>query len=142
MRTRQPKWQPGAGGRGCVVRSDTRSSPDRPADAPATPGGLSAAEAEARRRRGEGNVAVIGTSRSYARILRPNVFNSYNSILFTIGAALLSLGRYSDALISVGLGVLNAAISAVQEIRAKRQLDHLQLLARGTVVVVRDAQDT
>jgi cation-transporting ATPase E len=54
---------------------------------------------------------------------------------------LLSLGRYSDALVSVGTGVLNAAISAVQEIRAKRQLDRLQLLARGTVVVVRDGRE-
>jgi cation-transporting P-type ATPase E len=104
--------------------------------------GLSSAEAEARRRRGEGNVSVTGTSRSYARILRTNVFSLYNTILFVIGAALLVLGRYSDALISVGLGVLNAAISAVQEIRAKRQLDRLQLLARGTVVVLRDGRET
>ena len=93
--------------------------------------GLSTSEAEAARRRGEGNVSVTGTSRSYARILRTNVFNLYNSILFIIGGALLAMGRYNDALISVGLGVLNAAISAVQEIRAKRQLDQLQLLARG-----------
>ena len=104
--------------------------------------GLSTSEAEAARRRGEGNVSVTGTSRTYVRILRTNVFNFYNSILFIIGGALLALGRYNDALISVGLGVLNAAISAVQEIRAKRQLDRLQLLARGTVVVVRDGRDT
>jgi cation-transporting ATPase E len=109
---------------------------------PASTLGLSTSEAEAARRRGEGNVSVTGTSRSYARILRTNVFNLYNSILFIIGGALLAMGRYNDALISVGLGVLNAAISAVQEIRAKRQLDRLQLLARGTVVVVRDGRDT
>ena len=104
--------------------------------------GLSSSEAEARRRRGESNVSVTGTSRTYARILRTNVFSLYNTILFVIGGALLALGRYNDALISVGLGVLNAAISAVQEIRAKRQLDRLQLLARGTVVVVRDGRET
>ena len=112
----------------------------RAEDAPAAEG-LSSAEAETRRRRGAGNVSVTGSSRSYTRILRTNVFNFYNSILFAIGAALLSLGRYSDALVSVGLGVLNAGISAAQEIRAKRQLDQLQLLARGTVVVVRDGVD-
>jgi cation-transporting P-type ATPase E len=104
--------------------------------------GLSGGEAAARRRRGEGNETVTGTSRTYARILRTNVFSLYNTILFVIGAALLALGRYNDALISVGLGVLNAAISAVQEIRAKKQLDRLQLLARGTVVVLRDGRDT
>jgi cation-transporting ATPase E len=104
--------------------------------------GLSSSEAAARRRRGEGNDSVTGTSRTYARILRTNVFSLYNTILFVIGGALLAMGRVNDAVISVGLGVLNAAISAVQEIRAKRQLDRLQLLARGTVVVLRDGTDT
>ena len=103
--------------------------------------GLTSDEAEARRRRGEANRAVSASSRTYGRILRTNVFNLYNTILFVIGAALLALGRYGDAVISVSIGLLNAAVSAVQEIRAKRQLDRLQLLARGTVVVVRDGRD-
>jgi cation-transporting ATPase E len=103
--------------------------------------GLTSREAEARRRRGEGNVAVSASSRSYARILRTNVFSFFNMILFVIGAALLALGRYSDAFTSVGLGLVNAAISAVQEIRAKRKLDRLQLLDRGRVTVVRAGRD-
>ena len=103
--------------------------------------GLSAAEAEARRRRGEGNAAVSRSSRSYARILRTNVFSFFNLILFSIGVALLALGRVNDAVVSVGLGLVNAAISAVQEIRAKRKLDRLQLLSRSTVTVVRDGRD-
>ena len=105
------------------------------------PLGLGAADAEARRRRGEGNTTVRGSSRSYARILRTNVFSFFNVILFVIGAALLALGRYSDAFTSVGLGLVNAAIGAVQEIRAKRKLDRLQLLSRGRVTVVRDGRD-
>ncbi|WP_246066015.1 HAD-IC family P-type ATPase [Geodermatophilus aquaeductus] len=118
----------------------TQSPPPAPRTADA--GGLTAAEARARHRRGEGNVAVSAGSRSYGVILRTNVFSFFNVILFTIGAALLALGRYSDAFTSVGLGLVNAAISAVQEIRAKRKLDRLQLLARGTVTVVRDGADT
>ncbi len=107
----------------------------------AVPVGLTQAEAAARRRRGEGNTATRGSSRSYAVILRTNVFSFFNVILFVIGAALLALGRYSDAFTSVGLGLVNAAISAVQEIRAKRKLDRLQLLSRGRVTVVRDGED-
>jgi cation-transporting ATPase E len=103
--------------------------------------GLTGEEADARRQRGEANVAVSGTSRTYTTIVRANVFSFYNTILFAIGAALLALGRYSDALISVGLGLVNAVISAVQEIRAKRKLDRLQLLDRTPVLVVRDGRE-
>src|SRR3954463_2403609 len=107
----------------------------------APPAGLSTVEAEQRRRAGEGNAAVAGGMRTYARILRTNVFNFYNTILFVIGAALLALGRYNDALVSVGLGLVNAALSAVQEIRAKRKLDQLQLLNQAVVHVLRDGRD-
>ena len=103
--------------------------------------GLTGTEADVRLRRGEANTAISGTSRTYARILRTNVFSFYNTILFVIGAALLALGRYSDALISVGLGLVNAVISAGQEIRAKRKLDRLQLLDRAPVLVVRDGRE-
>ena len=102
------------------------------------PAGLDGAEAAARRQRGEANTAVSGGSRTYREILRTNVFAFFNVILFAIGVALVGLGRYSDALISVGLGLINAMISTVQEIRAKRKLDRLQLLDRSSVVVVRD----
>ncbi|WP_212612767.1 hypothetical protein [Pseudonocardia hierapolitana] len=61
------------------------------------PAGLTSAEAAALRRAGEANTPVTGTSRSYATILRTNVFSFYNSILFVIGAALLAMGRYNDA---------------------------------------------
>src|SRR5690349_15074644 len=105
------------------------------------PGGLSAAEAAERRRRGEGNTAVSGTTRSYGQILRSNVFSFFNTVLFVIGIALLVLGRYSDAFASGGLGLVNAVSSAVQEIRAKRKLDRLQLLDRAAVTVVRDGQE-
>ena len=105
------------------------------------PSGLSAAEAQERRRRGEANTAVSGTTRGYGQILRSNVFSFFNTILFVIGIALLVLGRYSDAFTSVGLGLVNAVISAVQEIRAKRKLDRLQLLDRAAVTVVRDGRE-
>jgi cation-transporting ATPase E len=110
-------------------------------EATASPTGLTSAEVEARRRAGEANAPVAGTSRTYATILRTNVFSFYNTILFVIGAVLLALGRYNDAFVSVGLGLVNAVISAGQEIRAKRKLDGLQLLDQAPVVVVRDGTE-
>ncbi|MCD2186346.1 HAD-IC family P-type ATPase [Actinomycetospora soli] len=107
-----------------------------------TTAGLTAAEAARRAREGRANTPVRGSSRTTATILRTTVFSFYNNILFVIGIALLALGRYSDALVSVGLGIINAALSAVQELRARRALDRLQLLAREPVTVLRDGVET
>ena len=100
--------------------------------------GLTEAQAQQEARAGRANTPVSGSGRTTGRILRTTVFSFYNNTLFVIGIALLALGRYSDALVSVGLGIINAALAAVQELRAKRQLDRLQLLAREPVTVVRD----
>ena len=110
-------------------------------DGAATARGLSEAEAADRLRRGESNTTPTASTRSYATILRTNVFSFFTIILFVIGVALLAMGRYSDALISVGLGLINALISATQEIRAKHKLDQLQLLDRTPVVAVRDGAE-
>ncbi len=83
-----------------------------------------------------------GSGRSYWGIAHTNLFTFFNNLLFAIGIALVALGQYSDAFVSVGLGLVNAAISAVQEIRAKRKLDRLQLLDRAPVLVVRDGRET
>ena len=103
--------------------------------------GLTESEARTRRQRGEGNDTGLTPSRSYWDIARANLFTLFNNILFTIGVALIALGRTNDALTSVGLGLINALISTVQEIRAKRQLDQIALVNRPTVTVVRDGRE-
>ncbi len=103
--------------------------------------GLSDAEAQQRTRHGETNATNRSATRSYAAILRTNVFSFYNTILFAIGAVLLSLGRYNDTFITVGIGATNAVISSVQELRAKRKLDRLHLLDQDHVVVVRSGRE-
>src|SRR5919202_806798 len=103
--------------------------------------GLTESEARARRQRGEGNNSGARTGRSYWDIVRTNLFSLFNNILFAIGVALIALGRYNDALTSVGLGLINALISTVQEIRAKRQLDRIALINSPRVTVVREGRE-
>ncbi|MBW0102885.1 HAD-IC family P-type ATPase [Pseudonocardia sp. KRD291] len=105
------------------------------------PTGLTENEARELARQGRANTPVSGSTRTTARILRTTVFSFYNNVLFAIGIALLALGRYSDALVSVGLGLINAMLSAFQELRARRTLNRLQLLATEPVTVVRDGAD-
>lgn len=116
----------------------TLSLPDLPSDLPIT--GLSAAEVAARRARGLGNTPPPPTGRTYRQILRENVLTFINLYLFGLGAALILLGRLSDAVISTGVIVLNVLVSVVQEVRAKRTLDRVAVLNRPTATVVRDSR--
>jgi magnesium-transporting ATPase (P-type) len=65
--------------------------------------GLSDSEVAAQRAKGLGNTMPAQVSRSYVQIVRENVFNSINSMLFLLGIALVLLGRLSDALVAVGV---------------------------------------
>jgi hypothetical protein len=81
------------------------------------------------------------SGRSYWALARANVFTFFNDILFVIGVALVALGQWTDAVMSVGLGLVNAVIGAAQEACAKRKLDRIALLSRPTVTVLREGRD-
>src|SRR5258707_5079053 len=103
--------------------------------------GLTDSEVIDRRKRGEGNNVKIGTSRSYLEIIRHNVLNLMNVILFSIGVVMILIGRTGEAFTSVGLIALNVVIGVYQEIKAKRQLDHIALLTRPKVSVIRSGAE-
>ncbi len=102
--------------------------------------GLTSAEVERRRAAGQGNPPAAPTTRSYAQIIRENVFTFVNNVLFGLAIALLLVGRPLDALVSVGVVSLNTVVSVVQEIRAKRTLDRITLLTRPKATALRDGQ--
>ncbi|MBZ0285814.1 MAG: HAD-IC family P-type ATPase [Anaerolineae bacterium] len=99
--------------------------------------GLSENEVIDRRARGQGNNVRLETSRSYAQIIRANLFTFINMVLFGIGLILVLLGLYTDAFLSVGIAFMNAVIGLVQEIRAKQALDKIALLSRPMATVIR-----
>jgi len=103
--------------------------------------GLSEQTVRTKRAQGLGNDINLKTGRSYFDIARANLFTLFNNILFVIGVALISMGRVNDAITSVGIGLVNACISTIQEFRAKRQLDQISLLAKPHVVVVREGKE-
>jgi cation-transporting P-type ATPase E len=100
--------------------------------------GLSESEVAERQARGEGNTAPAHTTRTYAQIIRENVFTFINDVLFILGITLVIVGRPLDALVSVGVIMINILVSIVQETRAKRSLDHIALLTRPKAVAVRN----
>src|SRR5690349_15190172 len=78
-------------------------------------------------------------SRSYASIVRANVFTIFNLILLVAGIATLAFGEWQDALF-LGLLVGNSLIGITQEVRAKRALDRLEALVTPTATAVRDGK--
>ncbi|MFN3334222.1 MAG: HAD-IC family P-type ATPase, partial [Caldilinea sp.] len=103
--------------------------------------GLTSSEALARRQRGEGNDVKLTTSRSYLDIIKTNVFNPVNVVLYAIGAGMVLVGDIRSAITTVMLVAFNAVVGIIQEMMAKRKLDQIALLARAKVTVRRDGQD-
>ncbi len=77
------------------------------------------------------------SGRSYASIVRANVFTVFNLILLVAGTATLVFGDWQDALF-LGVLVANAGIGTLQEVRAKRALDRLTALVAPTATIVRE----
>jgi cation-transporting P-type ATPase E len=114
-------------------------APERAHETP--PAGLTAAEVRERVQRGETNASTERTSRTFAEILRANIFTRFNAILGVLLVVILAVGHPQDALFGIVL-VSNALIGIVQEVRAKRTLDRLAVLSAPRVRVVRDGSET
>jgi len=99
--------------------------------------GLGEEEAALRSRQGFGNDAEVKTGRTYGQIARDNLFTFFNIVLFGLALLLLLLGSPRDALFTGAIALLNAVIATVQEVRAKRKLDAIALLARPKATIVR-----
>ncbi len=103
--------------------------------------GLTSSEVERRKQAGQSNEVELTTSRPYRDIIKSNVFNPVNIVLYLIAFGMLLVGDTRTAVTTVGLVVFNAIIGVTQEIRAKRQLDQIALLSRSQTAVIRDGQE-
>ena len=101
--------------------------------------GLTGAEVAERVQLGQTNAVKEASSRSYAYIIRGNVFTRFNAILGTLFVVILIFGSPRDALFGAVL-VVNTLIGIVQEVRAKWTLDRLSLISEAKARVVRDGE--
>ena len=105
--------------------------------APSAPTGLTSEEAERRHHEGLGNEIEQQTARSIGSIVRANTLTRFNAIVTSLVVVVLVFGDPIDAVFGLVM-VLNSVIGLVQEIRAKRSLDALQVLLVPSIGVVRD----
>jgi cation-transporting ATPase E len=100
--------------------------------------GLTAAEVAFRVARGDVNTPVA-SGRRYRDIVRDNVLTPVNAILACLLVMSLLVGPLQDATFGAIL-LINIIVSLVQELRAKRTLDRLAVVAATRSRVVRDGR--
>jgi len=103
--------------------------------------GLTTQQVQERRQQGQGNDVKSATSRPTKDIVKDNVLNPVNLVLYAISLGLTLVGDFSSAFATIMLVIFNAVMGIVQEVRAKRQLDAIALLARSQITVRREGAE-
>lgn len=111
------------------------------ADSPTPLIGLTTAEVQARREKGLGNTAPPKSGRTYGQIIRENVLTFINISIFGLSFVLVLLGQFLNAFLAAWAIAFNVVVSLIQEIRAKKKLDSLQLLSAPRATVIRDGTE-
>lgn len=102
--------------------------------------GLSGAEAQKLILEGKGNAVPKNEGgRSVLNILFHNLVNWFNILNLLLALALILVGSYRN-LLFMGVVVFNTLIATVQEIKAKKTVDRLSLLAEAPLPVLRDGR--
>ena len=101
--------------------------------------GLTSQKAADQKAAGFDNVPPPTPGKSWWQIIAAHLFTFFNLINVILAAALLLVGSYQNILF-MGVVICNTFIGALQELRAKKTVDSLQLLASPDVLVVRNKQ--
>lgn len=101
--------------------------------------GLSAQEVSIRQHSGLRNVAPASNTRTERQIVKDNLFTFFNLIFLILAAALLIVGSFKNMTFLI-VAMANTVIGIFQEIRAKRAVDKLTLVAVGSVRAIRSGE--
>lgn len=99
--------------------------------------GLNQEEIELRKTHGAINHVEETLTRSVKEIIFENVFTLFNFLNLGIAIALILIGRINNVLF-LGVAVSNSLMGIIQELRSKRTIDKLSIVARSKAHVVRE----
>jgi len=102
--------------------------------------GLTSRQVQANTEAGLVNVTRDKASKTAGQIIRSNLFTYFNLIFFLLAGVLIYEGSYNN-LTFLGVVFANTIVGIVQELKAKRVLDKLRLVAAPESIVVRDGQE-
>ncbi len=102
--------------------------------------GLTSSEVNQRIAEGKVNSDVNVHTKSVGEIIRSNVVTFFNLLNIILGALVIIVGSYRNALF-LGVIFFNIAVGILQELRAKRVIDKISLISAPKAVVVRDGAE-
>lgn len=101
--------------------------------------GLSSDEVNYRIEHGLINTPVKSGTRTIREIIHENVFTFFNLIFVILAIMVITAGYYTDMTFLV-VAAANTAIGIVQEVRSKKAVDRLTILAEHEIEVLRDGK--
>lgn len=99
--------------------------------------GLTASQVEERTANGYANINTVSATKTVRQIFHDNIFTYFNLVFAILAIILLMVQAYSNMFFLV-IVVSNALIGIIQELRSKRSVDKLTILAEEKVLVLRD----
>ena len=128
-----------------IITETLTTYPDLSRRSPDIEIGLTAQEVRQRVEAGAINTQGERLTPSYGRIVRKNTLTLFNIIHLLLAAAILWAGYpwpagYVRNILFLGIAVCSSAMGIFQEVRAKRTLDRLSVLAQAKVHVMRDGR--
>jgi len=103
--------------------------------------GLSAEQVESRRRQGLINGTDEIKTKTIGQIIRSNLITPFNILNAILAGLILMVGSYKN-LLFMGVIFSNILIGTFQEVRAKKTIDKLKLIAAPKAHVLRDSTKT
>ena len=101
--------------------------------------GLSPEEVRVRQLNGLRNITPASNTKTERQIIKEKVFTFFNLIFIVLAAALLLVGSFKNLMFLL-VAIANTVIGIFQEIRAKRAVDKLTLVATGTLKTIRSGE--
>lgn len=86
------------------------------------------------------NTAQKPLSASVSTIIVQNTLTLFNLVNVALGALIFTTGSYTN-LLFLGVAIINTAIGTFQQLRAKKKIDAMRILASTPVTVRRDGVD-
>ena len=101
--------------------------------------GLTAEQVRQREDAGLCNITPPSNTKSEKQIIKENCFTFFNLIFIVLATALATVGSFKN-MTFLGVCLCNTVIGIFQEIRAKRAVDALTLVAAGSLTAIRDGK--